>query len=82
MKTKIKTRIGTRAESLPFANEIASYGQQKDAQCIELTDGHPKAIRVLFNAVTGEVARNEKGSVTYCAPWLLADLFSIPHRRS
>lgn len=79
MKPKIKTRIGTRAESLPFAGEIAalSYPNAKqDAKDLTLADGNRDAIRVQFDRETGEALRDKTGGVRICAPWLLCDVFA------
>jgi hypothetical protein len=72
MKTKIRTRTGSRADSLPFASSIA---RAEDASFVALPDGNQNAIRVLFDADTGAVLRFSDGTPRYCAPWLLANVF-------
>ena len=71
----IKTRTGTRKESEPFNDEITKWSPG-DTGCALLEDGNHDAVRVIFNAETGEVLRRVDGSPQYCAPWLSSATFS------
>lgn len=74
MKTKTKTRIASRTETLKLRNKTMPVMDYVEA---ELDDGHKNATRLLLNAETGEPMMNKDGSQRYCAPWLLSDFFSV-----
>jgi hypothetical protein len=72
---KIRARIGTREESLPFVSaiECGNYHSAKDdARCVSLPDGHREAVRVRFDCDTGHALKTRSGNISICAPWLLS----------
>jgi hypothetical protein len=70
---KIRTRIASKAESLKWLNTSVPVA---DRQAMELPDGSINACRLIMYEKGGPVL-NKDGSLQYCAPWLLAGVFSV-----
>ena len=72
MKTKIKTRIASQAETLRWVNTSVP---EADREAMKLPNGNPNACRLVMT-VTGAPLLNKDGSQQYCAPWLLSGIFA------
>jgi len=70
---KIKTRIGTREESLPHLSQVHPQFRLD----LSRENGHPEAARVVLDAATGKPVWNQDDFARVAYPWLLSDIFSI-----
>lgn len=77
MKPTRKTQLSSKAQTLAA---LAKHGKQnmtdKDASDCSLPDGNRNAMRSRVYTDTGEHVPD-----SYCAPWLLSDVFSLPAKK-